>query len=97
MEATADVVCRNPGSKRQIVEPHSYSATDTVSEGLTPSRNGTLVVNPLSESITPSEVDAEFQCPNTNWQDEVTSVTVTGFTYTLTFAGFTQPAITITG
>jgi hypothetical protein len=45
----------------------------------------------------PSEVDAAFQCPNPRWQDEVTAVNITGFTYTLQFVGFPQPAITISG
>ena len=98
LNVTADVVCRNPGSKRMIVEPHSYSATDTTGPiPLEPTRNGTLVVPQISGSTSASEIDAAFQCPNTNWEDEVTNVTVTGYTYTLTFNGFTQPFIVVTG
>jgi hypothetical protein len=98
LDIQADVVCRNPGSKRMIVEPHSYTDTVTVSTGQLAPRNGTLVVPTLSASApSPEEVDVAFECPNPNWEDEVTAVNVTGFTYTLKFVGFAGPAITVTG
>ena len=97
LDIQADVVCRNPGN-RNIVEPHSYTDTVTVSTGRLAPRNGTLVVPTLSASApSPEQIDAAFQCPNPNWLDQVTAVNVTGFTYTLTFVGFTEPAITIRG
>jgi hypothetical protein len=43
------------------------------------------------------DVEQEFTCPNPNWTEEVTDITVTSFTYTVTFAGFTEPAIEVTG
>lgn len=95
LSADADVVCRNPGSKKQIVEPHSYTDTESITVPLAPSRNGTLIVPGVDASITPSEVDADFQCPNPNWTDEVTNVTLSGFTYTLTFVGFANPVISL--
>ena len=84
--------------RTSIVEPHSYTDTVTVSSGQLAPRNGTLVVPTLSASApSPQQVDVAFQCPNPNWEDEVTAVNVTGFTYTLTFVGFTEPAIIVTG
>jgi hypothetical protein len=38
----------------------------------------------------------DFTCPNPNWTPEVTS-SVLSYEYSLTFAGFTEPAILITG
>ena len=46
--------------------------------------------------ITEADVLAGFECPNRNWTDAVVDLT-TSFTYTLTFVGFTQPAISISG
>jgi hypothetical protein len=37
-------------------------------------------------------------CPNPNWTPTLGSgITLTSFTYTLTFAGFSSPYITVTG
>jgi hypothetical protein len=46
-----------------------------------------------------SDFEAMATCPNGNWTKELESGTVTlsSFTYTLTFAGFSGPYITITG
>ena len=43
--------------------------------------------------------DAPQVCPNPNWTPSIRPGTLTldSFTYTLTFAGFTSPYITITG
>jgi hypothetical protein len=49
---------------------------------------------------TTAQVLAQATCPNPNWTPEVrsgTSITLSSFTYTVTFAGFSSPAITITG
>src|SRR5215212_1751773 len=89
--------CQNPGSKNKTVEPFTESETTTTSNQLLPNRNGTLVVPTISATGTSSEeFEESFTCPNPNWTDTVTSSDVS-FTYTLTFAGFTAPAISITG
>ena len=92
----ADLTCTNRGGN--LVEPHSATFTDSVEETLVPSRNGQLVVNPVAtDPITEEDVLAGFTCPNgKNWTAAVEDLT-TSFTYTLTFVGFTEPAISISG
>src|SRR5215204_5314645 len=95
--STVSGVCHNPGVNSKIVEPFSESISSTTSENLTSTKNGRLIVNPLSETgVSSEEFLATFTCPNPNWTPEVTS-NVLSFEYTLTFAGFTEPAIIITG
>jgi hypothetical protein len=93
---TADFVCHNPGNQN-IVEPHSASVDEETSATLTPSRNGTLVVPAQMVTISPEEAAAQFECPNANWTEEFVGFSDLSFTYSLTFAGFTEPAILITG
>lgn len=96
VDGTANFVCHNPGNKN-IVEPHSGSASEEIDTTLVPSRNGTLVVPSQTVTISPEEAAAQFSCPNPNWQEEFTGFSDLSFTYTLTFAGFDAPAISITG
>jgi hypothetical protein len=93
---TADFVCHNPGNEN-IVEPHSASVDESVEATLVPSRNGQLIVPAQSVTISPEEAAAQFTCPNPNWREEFTGFSDLSFTYTLTFVGFTEPAISITG
>ena len=93
---TANFVCHNPGNDN-IVEPHSGTVSESTSTTLTPSRNGTLVVPAQSVTISPEEAAAQFTCPNPNWREEFTGFSALSFTYSLTFAGFDQPAILIEG
>jgi len=95
VNATANFVCRNPGSKKAIVEPHSGSASESVGAVLTPSRNGTLVVPAQSVTITPEDAAAQFECPNPNWTEEFTGFSGTSFTYSVTFVGFSAPVISL--
>ncbi len=94
---SATVQCRNHGG--QIVEVKTQVTTSS-SQNLRPdTRNGTLYVEPISSS-SPSEQSFEDAaiCPNRRWTKQLLgSVTVTGFIYTITFNGFTQPAISVTG
>ena len=94
VSGTADFVCHNPGNAN-IVEPHSGSVSETTSTTLTPSRNGTLVVPAQSVTISPEEAAAQFTCPNPNWREEFTGFSALSYSYTLTFAGFTAPAISL--
>ena len=93
---TANFVCHNPGNDN-IVEPHSASVEESTSATLVPSRNGQLIVPAQSVTISPEEAAAKFECPNPNWREEFTGFSDLTFTYSLTFVGFDQPAILITG
>jgi hypothetical protein len=95
--STISGVCHNPGVNSKIVEPFSRSVTTSTSSTITSTKNGRLVVPAQSTTGTSTEAFlASFTCPNPNWTPEVTS-NVLSFRYTLTFAGFNAPAISITG
>jgi hypothetical protein len=95
--STISGVCHNPGVNSKVVEPFSESETTTTSTELTSTKNGRLIVPAQTATGTSTEVFLEtFTCPNPLWTPEVTS-NVLSFEYTLTFAGFTEPAILITG
>jgi hypothetical protein len=96
VSGTADFVCHNPGNAN-IVEPHSASVDESVEATLVPSRNGQLIVAPQSVTISPEDAAAAFECPNTNWTEEFTGFSDLTFSYSLTFVGFDDPAILITG
>lgn len=91
------VQCTNHGG--QIVEVKTKSTEATSSGTLRPSRNGQLVVPPLSTTApTTQELLSAATCPNGNWSKQlIAGPTLTGFVYTVTFAGFTQPYISIVG
>lgn len=90
-------VCHNPGVNSKIVDPFTESDTTTTSAQLFPSRNGVLRVPGQTATGTSSaEFLADFTCPSANWTPEVTGVAIS-WSYTLTFAGFSQPAIWISG
>jgi hypothetical protein len=90
-------VCHNPGVNSKIVDPFTESETTTTSTLITSTKNGRLIVPPQSATGTSSaEFLADFSCPNPRWTPEVTGSSIS-FVYTLTFAGFNEPAITITG
>jgi hypothetical protein len=94
LTGTANFVCHNPGNDN-IVEPHSASVGESTSVEPTPSRNGTLIVPAQSATISPEDAAAQFECPNKNWREEFTGFSAVSFTYTLTFDGFTEPAISL--
>ena len=95
---SATVQCRNHGG--QIVESHSQDVTATSTSGLLSPKNGRLRVPSLSSTApTAAQFEALATCPNPNWTPEVlaSSITVSSFTYTVTFAGFEGAFITIAG
>src|SRR5215217_508077 len=95
--STVSGVCHNPGVNSKVVEPFSESVTTSTSTELTSTKNGRLIVPAQTATGTSTEEFlATFTCPNPNWEPEVTS-NVLSFEYTLTFEGFTEPAILITG
>ena len=93
--ARADLTCTNRGGN--LVEPHSTTVTDTTTATEFSSRNGQIFIDPISERITEADVERAFTCPNRNWTEDVQSITITGFTYSVTFAGFDDPAILVRG
>jgi hypothetical protein len=92
---SATIDCFNKGTnKNNPVESHTstFSADSTATVAST--RNGQLRVP--AQSVSP--FGAPQVCPNPNWTPVIRGGTVTleSFTYTLTFAGFSSPYITIT-
>jgi hypothetical protein len=87
------VDCFNRGGN--LVESHETTFSATNEATLTPSRNGRLRVG--ARSVSP-DLDLAEPCPNPNWTPEFHegSPTLDDWMYTLTFAGFTSPYITIT-
>jgi hypothetical protein len=90
---TATIDCTNKGGN--LVEAHTstFSSSDVVP--VTSTKNGRLSVPTLSVS----PFSAPQVCPNPNWTPSIRAGTLVlnSFTYTLTFAGFDSPYITITG
>jgi hypothetical protein len=95
--STISGVCHNPGTNNKVVDPFSDSVTESSTSFLTSTKNGRLNVPAQeTEGVSSGEFLETFTCPNPNWTPEVTSNVLT-FEYTLTFAGFSDPAIWITG
>ena len=93
---TATVDCFNPGVNPQNpIESHTTSFTASDKFTATSTKNGRLSVRQAVAN--PASVGQV--CPNPNWTPTIRPGTLqlTSFTYTLTFAGFTSPYITITG
>jgi len=90
---SADINCTNHGGN--LVEVHSttFSAGDTFTA--VSSKNGRLRVREASAS----PFAAPQVCPNPNWTPSIAPGTLVllNFTYTVTFAGFDDPYILITG
>jgi hypothetical protein len=95
---TATVVCINGGGNPSDSQ-HQGSFTQTVGPTRLEPKNGNLTVPQLSASApTAQQFLAQQTCPNPNWTPTLGSaITLSSYTYTLTFAGFSGPYITITG
>ncbi len=83
VNASATLLCHNPGNDN-IVEPHTVNVTKTASTGQIEPKNGRLIVPAVSTTATLTPTPT---CPNPNWRAEITDVTITSFTYTLTLGG----------
>jgi hypothetical protein len=94
VNVAADLTCTNKGGN--LVEPHSGTFSDSVETPLRADRNGQIVVPEVhTDPITEETIEADFSCPNgKNWTDEVVNLT-SSYSYTLTFAGFDAPAISL--
>jgi hypothetical protein len=94
---SATVNCTNKGGN--LVEVKSQVESKPVTADALRTKNGRLLVPALSTGSPPSdrEFAAGASCPNGNWTKSVQegSVTLSGYLYTLTFAGFSAPYITL--
>ena len=87
--------CTNRGG--HLVEPFTEQETTTTSTVVTSTRNGQLIVPAQTATgVSSEQFLASFECPNPNWTPAVTGTAIS-YRYSLTFAGFTEPAITVTG
>jgi hypothetical protein len=88
---SATIDCTNKGGN--LVESHTTTFAATSSATVASTRNGQLSVP--ARSVSP--FSAPQVCPNPNWTPSIRSGTLVlnTFTYTLTFADFTSPYITI--
>jgi hypothetical protein len=89
---SATIDCTNHGGN--LVESHTTTFSASSKATVTSTKNGQLSVPAQSVSA----FSAPQVCPNPNWTPSIRAGTLTlnSFTYTLTFAGFTSPYITIT-
>jgi len=91
---SATIDCNNPGNNRNNpIESHTTTFSASSSATVSSTKNGQL--NVPTQSVTP--FSAPQVCPNPKWIPEIRTGTlvVNSFKYTLTFAGFGAPYITI--
>ena len=95
---SATVDCTNKGGN--LVEVKSQTTGAPASTGTLRAKNGSITVPQISAG-TPTDADffAQATCPNGNWRKSLAggSATLESFTYTLTFVGFSTPAVSIAG
>jgi len=92
----ATVDCYNPGvNPNNPIESHETTFSAEESFNVTSTKNGRMLVP--ATSVDPNAVAQG--CPNPNWTPTIREGTLalTSFSYSLTFAGFTDPYILITG
>lgn len=95
---SATVVCVNGGGNPSDSQ-HQGTFTSSSTSGQLSPKNGRLTVPSLSVTApTEQQFLAQQTCPNPNWTPTIPGgITLSSFTYTLSFAGFSGPYITITG
>ena len=92
---TATILCSNKGvNPNNSIEPQTTGFTASDDFTARSAKNGRLSVR---SALADPNADATGACPNPNWTAEVTNLTLVDFSYTVTFDGFTQPYILITG
>ena len=89
---SATIDCTNRGGN--LVESHTSTFSDSSTATVASTRNGQLRVPAQSASA----FSAPQVCPNPNWTPSIAPGTLVleNLEYSLTFAGFTSPYITIT-
>ena len=93
---SATVRCRNHGG--QIVDVKTQFPTTTGGTFHPNRKNGALDVAPVSVTApTAGDFTGAATCPNGNWSKELLPGTPTldSFSYTLLFAGFAEPTVSI--
>jgi hypothetical protein len=94
---TATVDCRNHGGN--VVESHTQTVPFNAGPTTLRAKNGRLTVISITATApTNAQFERQATCPNPNWTAEVragTTSTLSDFTYTVTFAGFSGAFITI--
>lgn len=95
---SATVVCINGGGNPSDSQ-HQGTFTASATTGQLSPKNGRLTVPSLSATApTEQQFLAQQTCPNPNWTPTIPGgITLSSFTYTVSFAGFSGPYITITG
>ena len=95
---SATVVCIN-GGQNPSDSQHQGAFTASASTGQLSPKNGKLTVPSLSATApTEEQFLAQQTCPNPNWTPKLAgAITLSSFTYTVQFVGFSGPYITITG
>jgi hypothetical protein len=95
---TATVVCINGGGNPSDSQHQGTFTASTTSGQLSP-KNGRLTVPALAVTApTEDQFLAQQTCPNPNWTPTIPGgITLSNFTYTVSFAGFSGPYITISG
>jgi len=95
---SATVVCINGGGNPSDSQ-HQGTFTQSATSGTLQPKNGNVTVPSLSTTApTEQQFLAQQSCPNPNWTPTLQGpITLTGFTYTVQFVGFSGPYITITG
>ena len=95
---SATVVCINNGDNPSDSQ-HQGSFTASSSTGQLSPKNGRLTVPSLSVTApTEDQFLAQQSCPNPNWTPTIPGgISLSSFTYTVSFAGFDGAYITITG
>jgi hypothetical protein len=88
---TGDVLCTNHG--RQRVEAQDTTFESSTGPTTLRSKNGRMDVPELS--LDPVPTAETNPCPNNNWTFVVENLQLLSFSYTITFAGFDDPYITI--
>ena len=92
----ATVDCYNPGvNPNNPIESHETTFSDEERFNVTSTKNGRMAV-----PATSLDPDAVAQgCPNPNWTPTIREGTLalTSFSYSLTFARYTDPYILVTG
>jgi hypothetical protein len=94
---SATVVCINGGGNPSDSQHQGTFTTTKSTPSLSP-KNGRLTVPPLSVTApTRDQFLAQQTCPNPNWNPTISAITLSSFTDTVSFVGFTGAYITITG
>ena len=95
---SATVVCINGGGNPSDSQ-HQGTFTASATSGQLSPKNGRLTVPSLAVTApTEQQFLAQQTCPNPNWTPTIPGgITLSSFMYTVSFAGFSGPDITITG